>query len=91
MTYLKQFRAEEPELFNDETGKYYKGVRISSKQCELMRDTINELANINAGLLEALEEIKKIANDHCNDFEKYNDTVYLIAKQEINKSNGDTK
>jgi hypothetical protein len=60
MTYLKQFKKEEPELFNDRTGEYYKGTRISSRQCELMRDTINELEQINSELLEASNQLLRM-------------------------------
>ena len=42
-TKLQQFRKEESELFNYESGEAYTGITVSTRQLELMRDTINEL------------------------------------------------
>ena len=43
MKALDQFRKEESELFDSETGEFYTGTIISPRQCELMRDSIDEL------------------------------------------------
>jgi hypothetical protein len=39
--------------------------------------------DITKRLYEALKEVKKCANEHCNDFEKYNDFIYLTAKEAL--------
>jgi len=39
---LQLFREEESEMF-DKDGKVYSGIRISSRQIEMMRDLINYL------------------------------------------------
>lgn len=55
---LQQFRKEESELFDSETGEYYTGTIISPRQCELMRDAINELEESHKELIKVLEHVK---------------------------------
>ena len=55
------------------------GFQVKSIELRASESKGKELEKENKRLKEGIEKIKKCANEHCNDFEKYNDFVYITA------------